>query len=74
MTGPESPAQVAQLRYALYVETPRARMSQEQLDLLVRIMRVWGRSRGGTVRLKLDGPEKELFPRSSNRSSSASWA
>lgn len=61
MTDPEDPAQVARLRYELYVETLRARMPQEQFDLLMKIMRMWAESGDGTVRLKQDSPEKELF-------------
>ncbi|MFF5011093.1 hypothetical protein ACFY3G_50985 [Streptomyces phaeochromogenes] len=58
---PEDPVQVARLRYALYMETLRAHMPQEQFDLLMKIMRMWAESGDGTVRLKHDSPEKELF-------------
>jgi len=61
MTDPEDPVEVAWLRYELYVETLRARMSQEQFDLLMKVMRMWAESGDGTVRLKHDSPEKELF-------------
>jgi hypothetical protein len=57
----EDPAEVARARYALYMETLQARMPQEPFDLLMEVIRMWAQNGGGTVRLKLDGPEKELF-------------
>ncbi|MFE3827730.1 hypothetical protein [Streptomyces sp. NPDC059092] len=57
----ENPADIARARYALYVETLRARMPGEQFDLLMEIIRMWAEAGGGTVRLHMDGPERELF-------------
>ncbi|MFJ8002193.1 hypothetical protein ACIQ7D_34655 [Streptomyces sp. NPDC096310] len=57
----ESPADIARARYALYVETLRARMPTEQFDLLMEIIRMWAEAGGGTVRLRLDDAERELF-------------
>ncbi|MEE1736304.1 hypothetical protein PUR49_07280 [Streptomyces sp. BE147] len=57
----ENPAELVRARYALYVESLRARMPQEQFALLMEIVRLWVRGGGGTARLELDGPERELF-------------
>ncbi|MFE4061325.1 hypothetical protein ACFXP3_34395 [Streptomyces sp. NPDC059096] len=57
----ESPARIARARYALYVETLRARMATGQFDLLMEIVRMWAEAGGGTVRLQLDDAERELF-------------
>lgn len=61
MTDSQDTAQVARLGYALYVETLRARLSQEQFDLLMQIIRRWAAAGGGIVCLELAGREKELF-------------
>ncbi|MFJ2178038.1 hypothetical protein ACIOHE_34740 [Streptomyces sp. NPDC087851] len=59
--GEATPAEVARARYALYVESLRARMPGEQFELLMEIIRMWAEAGGGTVRLRMDGPERELF-------------
>ncbi|MFC5720949.1 hypothetical protein ACFP1Z_12300 [Streptomyces gamaensis] len=57
----EDPQEFARARYALYLHTLRARMPQEQYELLMEVIRTWAEVGGGTVRLRLDGREKELF-------------
>ncbi|MGW6238054.1 hypothetical protein [Streptomyces sp. NPDC055094] len=57
----EDAQEVARLRYALYVETLKVRMNEDQFDLLMEIIRRWSEGGGGTVRLQLDDPERELF-------------
>ncbi|MEV7864896.1 hypothetical protein AB0P17_02045 [Streptomyces sp. NPDC088124] len=59
--GEASPADIARARYALYVESLRARMPREQFELLMEVIRLWAEAGGGTVRLKMDGLERELF-------------
>ncbi|MFD4995632.1 hypothetical protein [Streptomyces buecherae] len=61
MADQEDPHEVALARYRLYVDTLRARMPKEQFDLLMEVIRMWAEHGGGTIRLSLDGPEKELF-------------
>ncbi|WP_253917299.1 hypothetical protein [Streptomyces sp. MNP-20] len=58
---PEDPAAMVRARYALYVETLRARMPQAQFDLLMEVIRAYVKAGGGRFRLDLDPAEKELF-------------
>ncbi|MFE6776720.1 hypothetical protein [Streptomyces sp. NPDC057702] len=61
MAAQDDAREVAVLRYRLYVDTLQARMPPAQFDLLMEVLRLWAASGGGTVRLRFDGEEKELF-------------
>ncbi|MFJ9434623.1 hypothetical protein ACIRQY_33900 [Streptomyces sp. NPDC101490] len=58
---PEDPAQLVRARYALYVETLRARMPQEQFDLLMEVFRAYVKAGGGRFLLTLEPQERALF-------------
>ncbi|GHE72033.1 hypothetical protein GCM10018785_45370 [Streptomyces longispororuber] len=58
---PEDPAAMIRARYALYVETLRARMPQAQFELLMEVIREYVKAGGGRFRLDLEPEEKELF-------------
>ncbi|MFD6877012.1 MULTISPECIES: hypothetical protein [unclassified Streptomyces] len=58
---PEDPAAIVRARYALYVETLRARMPQEQFDLLMEVIREYVKAGGGRFRLDLEPEERALF-------------
>ncbi|WP_330328372.1 hypothetical protein OHS33_00580 [Streptomyces sp. NBC_00536] len=58
---PEDPAAIVRARYALYVETLRARMPQEQFRLLMEVIREYVKAGGGRFRLDLEPAERALF-------------
>ncbi|MBH1937552.1 hypothetical protein I5Q34_25330 [Streptomyces sp. AV19] len=43
------------------MESLRARMPQAQYELLTEVLRMWAEAGGGTIRLKMDDEERELF-------------
>ncbi|MFI2215003.1 hypothetical protein [Streptomyces sp. NPDC020141] len=55
------PVELARLRYALYVETLRARMPGPQFTLLMRTVDLYVGAGGGRVRLRMDPGDRELF-------------
>ncbi|MGW1619953.1 hypothetical protein [Streptomyces sp. NPDC002172] len=61
MADQDDPQDVARLRYRLYVDTLRARMSQEQFDLLMEVIRLWAANGGGTARLRFDTEEERAL-------------
>ncbi|MCX4658430.1 hypothetical protein [Streptomyces uncialis] len=58
---PEDPAALVRARYALYVETLRARMPPAQFGLLMEVIREYVKAGGGRFQLDLEPEEKELF-------------
>lgn len=69
---PQDPAEIVRARYALYVETLRARMPPEQFDLLMEVIRKYVKAGGGRFRLDLEPREKELFTEEVQQSCSTS--
>ncbi|WP_228447515.1 hypothetical protein [Streptomyces paludis] len=55
------------LRLGLYIESLRARMPAPQYRLLMDVIRMWAENGGGTVRLRMDEEERELFTRDVQR-------
>lgn len=58
---PPGPSDLPRLRLELYIEALAARMPQAQFKLLMDILRMWSEAGGGTVRLRMDDEERELF-------------
>ncbi|MDH6112406.1 hypothetical protein P3T36_003817 [Kitasatospora sp. MAP12-15] len=59
--GDDSAADLPRLRLELYIEALAARMPQAQFKLLMDVLRMWSEAGGGTVRLRMDDEERELF-------------
>lgn len=58
---PQDRSEHVRARYALYVETLRARMSQEQFELLMEVVTEYRKAGGGRFRLVLEPSERTLF-------------
>ncbi|GAA0432687.1 hypothetical protein [Streptomyces luteireticuli] len=61
MTDGETPGDLARMRLSVYLESLRARMPRAQYELLTEVLRMWAEAGGGTIRLKMDDEERELF-------------
>ncbi|MFE9423620.1 hypothetical protein ACFYNO_11740 [Kitasatospora sp. NPDC006697] len=55
------PQELAGMRFALYVETLKARMPGPQYELLMEVLRGYLAAGGGRISVRMDAHERELF-------------